>query len=77
MSTKMHTIRKKMGSLKIKVTQYLLEEYSFGHYFWVIEDSRGNVKGCGWSGGSPPNKLRESDAMELFRQWEEDHGKKN
>ena len=67
------TIRKKIGNLKIKTTQYPIKDYGFGHYYWVIEDSRGNIRAAGYSGGSPPDILKEKDVIDIFNRWKIDH----
>ena len=69
---KIITTEQKIKGYKFKVTQDLNEQYNFGHYNWVIENSNGDILAAGYSTGSPPNKLTKKEINEIFERWEID-----
>jgi hypothetical protein len=57
---------------KIKLTQNQHEEWKFGHYFWYIESSNGDIVASGYSVGSPREPVTKKELENIFNRWYKD-----
>jgi len=64
-----HTLKKKIRGYHVKLTQRLDDYYNSGHFYWIVEDKRGNILMAGASTGGVPDRVVMKDLEELFDRW--------
>lgn len=64
-----YTLRKKIRGYHVKLTQRLDDYYNTGHFYWTVEDNKGNILMAASSTGGVPDKITYNDLYELFERW--------